>query len=60
MFATELEPARSGPARLVLEALHLACSAGAWEVLRRERGLSVDDAEHVVGMSLTALLEPPR
>jgi TetR/AcrR family transcriptional regulator of autoinduction and epiphytic fitness len=60
VFATELGELDPDRRALVLEALHLVCSAGAWEVLRRERGLSVDDAEHVVGMSLTALLDPPR
>jgi TetR/AcrR family transcriptional regulator of autoinduction and epiphytic fitness len=52
---TELDPDRHA---LVLEAMHLACSAGAWEVLRHDRELSIADAERVVGTSLTALLAP--
>ena len=44
----------------MLEALYVASSAGAWEVLRSERGLSVEQARAVVAASLTALLESPR
>ncbi len=58
VFATELGQLDPDRRPLVLEAMHLACSAGAWEVLRHERDLSIDDAERVVGMSLTALLSP--
>ena len=60
VFASQLAALDPDRGTLALEAMHLACSAGAWEVLRRERELSVDDAERVVCMSLTALLEPPR
>jgi TetR/AcrR family transcriptional regulator of autoinduction and epiphytic fitness len=59
VFAAELDRLDPDRRTFVLEGLHLACSAGAWEVLRRERDLSVDDAERVVGMSITALLELP-
>lgn len=43
----------------VLEALHVATSAGAWEVLRHERGLTVDAAAAVVVTTLTNLLHGP-
>lgn len=58
VFAAELGQLDRDRRTLVLEAMHLACSAGAWEVLRHERELSIDDAVRVVGMSLTALLNP--
>ncbi len=59
VFATELDRLDPDRRAVVLEALHLACSAGAWEVLRVERGLTVEVAEHVVTLSLTSLLELP-
>jgi TetR/AcrR family transcriptional regulator, regulator of autoinduction and epiphytic fitness len=60
VFAFEMD--RLAPERrpTVLEALQVATSAGAWEVLRSERDLTVEDAGRVVAVSLTALLEGPR
>jgi AcrR family transcriptional regulator len=60
VFATELDPLDAEPRTTVLEALHLATSAGAWEVLRREHELSVAEAGRVVIVSMSALLEAPR
>jgi stage III sporulation protein SpoIIIAA len=56
VFATELD--RLDPERrtIVTEALHVAASSGAWEVLRTERRLSVEDAGAVVTESMRALL----
>ena len=48
VFADRARP--HGPERRdrrCVEALHVACSAGAWEVLRSERDLSVEDARAV-------------
>ena len=43
----------------VLEALHVAASAGAWEVLRSERGLTVDEAGAVLVITMANLLDGP-
>lgn len=56
VFAVELEALDRDQRTHVTEALHLATSAGAWDVLRTERRLSVDDASRVVTQSLRALL----
>ena len=60
VFAVELAGYDSECATLVLEALNVASSAGAWEVLRSERGLSVENAAAVVAATLTALLDDPQ
>ena len=60
VFATELTPLHDADRRITLEALHLATSAPAWEVLRTECGLSVDAAARVVGTTITAVLEATR
>jgi len=60
VFATELAPLDDADRRITLEALHLATSAAAWEVLRIECGLSVDAAARVVGTTITAVLEATR
>lgn len=60
IFAAELDRLEPERATVVLEALHVASSGGAWEVLRSERGLSVENAVAVVAATLTALLEDPR
>jgi AcrR family transcriptional regulator len=57
VFATELRCCDPDHQPVVLEAMNVACSSGAWEVLRTERGLSVDDATGVVAATLTALVE---
>ena len=58
VFATELDEIDADRREDVTEALHLATSAGAWDVLRTERRLGVDDAGRVVTESLRALLAP--
>ncbi|MGZ4690150.1 MAG: TetR/AcrR family transcriptional regulator [Acidimicrobiia bacterium] len=60
VFGTELDGYDPGVRSVVLEALNVASSGGAWEVLRSERGLSVDASREVVAASLTAVLEVPR
>jgi TetR/AcrR family transcriptional regulator, regulator of autoinduction and epiphytic fitness len=60
VFADQLEPMDPEHRTVLVEALHVACSAGAWEVLRQERHLSVEDARAVVATSMTALLEDDR
>lgn len=60
VFAVELEHHDPDRRAVVLEAMHVASSAGAWEVLRSDRDLSVEDASHVVAASLTAHLGDPR
>ncbi|HEY3723553.1 MAG TPA: TetR/AcrR family transcriptional regulator [Acidimicrobiia bacterium] len=57
VFATELAPLDDDDRRVTLEALHLATSAAAWEVLRTECRLSVDAAARVVDTTITAVLE---
>jgi AcrR family transcriptional regulator len=59
VFATELGRLDAPSAAIFLEALNVASGAGAWETLRTERGLSVDDARTVMKTSMTALLEAP-
>jgi TetR/AcrR family transcriptional regulator, regulator of autoinduction and epiphytic fitness len=44
---------------VALEALHVAASSGAWEVLRGDRGLSVEEASAVLATTLTNLLHGP-
>jgi AcrR family transcriptional regulator len=56
VFATELEELDPARRTIVTEALHVAASSGAWEVLRTERRLSVADAGAVVTESMRALL----
>jgi AcrR family transcriptional regulator len=56
VFATELDGLDADRRTIVTEAMNLAASSGAWEVLRTERGLPVDDASEVVTESLHALL----
>jgi TetR/AcrR family transcriptional regulator, regulator of autoinduction and epiphytic fitness len=56
VFSHELGHLDADRRSLILEALQVATSASAWDVLRSERGLSVEDAERVVALSLTALL----
>lgn len=60
VFADELEPLDAEQRDLLIEALHMATSAGAWAVLRDERDLDVEHACAVVRASMTALLEQPR
>jgi AcrR family transcriptional regulator len=60
VFAAELDRRPPEHAPLVLEAMNVASSSGAWEVLRTDRGLSVDEASAVVSATLTALVEIPR
>jgi AcrR family transcriptional regulator len=58
VFGPELDA--WGDARAVaLEALAVAASQGAWDVLRRERGLGVDRASGVVIATMTAVLRGP-
>jgi TetR/AcrR family transcriptional regulator of autoinduction and epiphytic fitness len=58
VFATELD--RWGEQReTVLEALHVAASSGAWDVLRVERHLTVEQASAVLETTLTSLLAGP-
>jgi TetR/AcrR family transcriptional regulator, regulator of autoinduction and epiphytic fitness len=56
VFAVELEGIRADRRTMLTEALHVATSSGAWEVLRTERRLSVDDASAVVAESMRAVL----
>jgi AcrR family transcriptional regulator len=56
VFATELDPLDAERRTIVTEALHVAASSGAWEVLRTERRLSVEDAGAVVTESMRAVL----
>ncbi len=58
VFATELEAWGDGRDG-ALEALHVATSAGAWDVLRTERCLSVEQACEVVAITLANLLAGP-
>ena len=52
VFGTELD--RWGDRRdVALEALHVASSAGAWEVLRNERGLTVERRASAVARDVT-------
>jgi TetR/AcrR family transcriptional regulator, regulator of autoinduction and epiphytic fitness len=60
VFAAELDGYEPDRATTVLEAMNVASSGGAWEVLRRERGLSVERSVTVVAATLHALLEDPR
>ncbi len=60
IFATEVGRVDPEVAPVLLEAVNVAASSGAWEVLRIERELSVEDATVVVTTTLTALLEDPR
>jgi AcrR family transcriptional regulator len=60
VFADQLEHQDPDRREVLVEALHVASSAGAWDVLRNERGLSVETAERVVTTALTTLLEDPR
>jgi TetR/AcrR family transcriptional regulator of autoinduction and epiphytic fitness len=58
VFAVELE--RWGTEReTVLEALHVGASSGAWDVLRVERHLTVEQASAVLEVTLTTLLAGP-
>jgi AcrR family transcriptional regulator len=59
VFATELDERDPGARPATLEALNVASSSGAWEVLRLERDLTVDQARAVVETTLTALLQAP-
>jgi AcrR family transcriptional regulator len=56
VFATELEELDADRRATLTEALNVAASSGAWEVLRTERRLSVDDASAVVSESMRAVL----
>ena len=56
VFAVELEGLGADRRTLLTEALHVATSSGAWEVLRTECRLSVDDASSVVAESMRAVL----
>jgi len=60
VFATELDGVDPEARPLLLEALNVSCSSGAWEVLRLERGLTVERASAVVTTTLTTLLQAPR
>jgi AcrR family transcriptional regulator len=60
VFGREIDGCDGGQAAAVLEAINVAGSDSAWEVLRRERGLSVDDASAVVATTLRVLLTIPR
>jgi hypothetical protein len=60
VFAAELDRCGADRAPVVLEALNVACSSGAWEVLRTERSLSVEETVAVVSATVTALLQDPR
>ncbi len=56
VFAVELEGLDQDRRTMLTDALHVAASSGAWEVLRTERRLSVDDASAVVAESMRAVL----
>jgi AcrR family transcriptional regulator len=56
VFAAELEGLAPDRRTVATEALHVAASSGAWDVLRTERRLSVDDAGAVVTESMRAVL----
>ena len=58
VFAAELE-AWGDSRGLALDAMAVAASQGAWDVLRRELGLSVERASAVVVTTLTSLLQGP-
>jgi TetR/AcrR family transcriptional regulator of autoinduction and epiphytic fitness len=60
VFADRLDDLDPERRAALVEALHVTTSAGAWEVLRNERGLTVDGAAAVVAATLTALLNEPR
>ena len=58
VFGTELD--RWGDRRdVALDALHVATSAGAWDVLRSERGLTVEQASAVLETTVTNLVSHP-
>jgi AcrR family transcriptional regulator len=58
LFGAELD--RWGDSRAVaLEALAVTASQGSWDVLRRERGLSVERASAVVVTTMTSVLRGP-
>jgi AcrR family transcriptional regulator len=59
VFAPELAALDAPAAARLLHLVYLAAAAPTWEVLRHDRGLSVDDARDVVRTALTALLTAP-
>ena len=58
LFRAELD-AWGDRRRVALDALTVAASAGAWDVLRRDQGLSVAKAREVMAATLTGLLRGP-
>lgn len=58
VFRTELD-AWGDRRRVALDALAVAASAGAWDVLRRDQGLSEAQAREVMATTLTGLLRGP-
>lgn len=59
VFTSELDRRDPDAQPILLEALNASSSSGAWEVLRLERGLTVERASAVVVTTLTALLQAP-
>lgn len=56
VFAAELSGRSQQEARRLLDAVYLAAAAPSWEVLRHDRGLTLEQAEALVRDTLTALL----
>lgn len=59
-FSPELDRLPAPARKAVLDALYLVSSAPAWESLRHDRGLSVDEARAAICNALTALLTTAR
>jgi TetR/AcrR family transcriptional regulator, regulator of autoinduction and epiphytic fitness len=60
VFAPELAALPPDAAASLLDALHLVSAAPGWEVLRLDRGRSVEQAREHLVRHLTALLTPAR
>jgi len=60
VFAAELQGRSDQQARRMLDAVYLAAAGPSWEVLRHNRGLSIEQAEALVRESLTALIDAAR
>lgn len=56
VFARELRALSAADRARTLDALYLCCAAAAWEALRHDRGLSVEDATSVVRRLVHAVL----
>jgi TetR/AcrR family transcriptional regulator, regulator of autoinduction and epiphytic fitness len=60
VFAAELGGRDDAAARRLLDAVFVVAGGPTWEVLRHDRGLTVEQAREHVERQLTALLDPTR